>query len=119
MGRILKFNTDKCNATIAQYKEDIAKIDDHLAHIFGNDAKNLTIAGTYHLLFNGSIMVEEGMGYAICFDNIIHISEDSPLCFRPLSVQVSPQMQLIWKKYQTFTKASQKFLETLRTFLSQ
>ncbi|MEY8487651.1 DNA gyrase/topoisomerase IV subunit A [uncultured Parabacteroides sp.] len=33
MGRILKFNTDKCNAIIAQYKEDIAKIDDHLAHI--------------------------------------------------------------------------------------
>ena len=33
MGRILKFNTDKCNATIAQYKEDIARIDDHLAHI--------------------------------------------------------------------------------------
>ena len=33
MGRILKFNTDKCNATIAQYKEEIAKIDDHLAHI--------------------------------------------------------------------------------------
>lgn len=33
MGRILKFNTDKCNATIAQYREDIAKIDDHLAHI--------------------------------------------------------------------------------------
>ncbi len=33
MGRILKFNTDKCNATIAQYKEEIAKIEDHLAHI--------------------------------------------------------------------------------------
>lgn len=33
MGRILKFNTDKCNATIAQYKEEIAKIDDHLTHI--------------------------------------------------------------------------------------
>jgi topoisomerase-4 subunit A len=33
MGRILKFNTDKSNAIIAQYKEDIAKIDYHLAHI--------------------------------------------------------------------------------------
>lgn len=33
MGRILKFNTDKCNATIAQYREEIAKIEDHLAHI--------------------------------------------------------------------------------------
>ncbi len=33
MGRILKFNTDKSNAIIAQYKEEIAQIDDHLAHI--------------------------------------------------------------------------------------
>ena len=33
MGRILKFNTDKCNAIIAQDKEDIAKIDAHMAHI--------------------------------------------------------------------------------------
>ena len=33
MGRILKFNTDKSNAIIAQYREDIAKIDYHLAHI--------------------------------------------------------------------------------------
>lgn len=33
MGRILKFNTDKSDAIIAQYKEDIAKIDNHLAHI--------------------------------------------------------------------------------------
>jgi topoisomerase-4 subunit A len=33
MGRILKFNTDKSNAIITQYKEDIAKIDYHLAHI--------------------------------------------------------------------------------------
>lgn len=33
MGRILKFNTDKCNAIIAQYKEDIARIDNHLTHI--------------------------------------------------------------------------------------
>lgn len=33
MGRILKFNTDKCNTLIAQYQEEIAKIKNHLAHI--------------------------------------------------------------------------------------
>ena len=33
MGRILKFNADKCNALIAQYKEEIAQIVDHLTHI--------------------------------------------------------------------------------------
>ena len=33
MGRILKFNTDKCNDFIAQTLQQIAKLNDHLAHI--------------------------------------------------------------------------------------
>ena len=33
MGRILKFNSDKADELIARMKEDIAEIDDHLAHI--------------------------------------------------------------------------------------
>ena len=33
MGRILKFNSDKSNAQIAQYREEIAKIEAHLANI--------------------------------------------------------------------------------------
>lgn len=33
MGRILKFNSDKCNDQIAQYREEIAKIENHLANI--------------------------------------------------------------------------------------
>ena len=33
MGRILKFNADKSNAQIAQYLEEIAKINHHLDHI--------------------------------------------------------------------------------------
>ena len=33
MGRILKFNSEKCNELIAQMKEQIARVDDHLAHI--------------------------------------------------------------------------------------
>lgn len=33
MGRILKFNADKASALIARIQEEIAEIDDHLAHI--------------------------------------------------------------------------------------
>jgi topoisomerase-4 subunit A len=33
MGRILKFNSDKCNDLIARIKEEILKIDYHLEHI--------------------------------------------------------------------------------------
>lgn len=33
MGRILKFNTDKCEELIAQIREEIERIEHHLAHI--------------------------------------------------------------------------------------
>lgn len=33
MGRILKFNSDKSNTQIAQYQEEIGRINNHLAHI--------------------------------------------------------------------------------------
>ncbi|MCD7829308.1 MAG: LysR family transcriptional regulator [Clostridiales bacterium] len=72
------------------------------------------VVATSNLLFNGSIMVEEGMGYAICFDHIVNVSGDSPLCFRPLEGQPDIEMHVVWKKYQLFTKAGQKFLEKLR-----
>ncbi|MCC8182930.1 MAG: LysR family transcriptional regulator [Clostridiales bacterium] len=72
------------------------------------------VVATYNLLFNGSIMVEKGMGYAICFDHIVNVSGDSPLCFRPLEGQPEIEMHVVWKKYQVFTKAGQKFLEKLR-----
>lgn len=74
------------------------------------DFGNLNIVATYNLLFNGSIMVDEGMGYAICFDKIINVTGDSNLCFRPLESSPKETMHIVWKKYQTFTKAAEKFL---------
>lgn len=37
----------------------------------------LNIAATYSLLYNGSLMVDEGLGYALCFDKIINVTGDS------------------------------------------
>ena len=70
----------------------------------------LHIVGTYSLLYNGSIMVEEGLGYALCFDKIIHVSDDSTLCFRPVHTAIKAPLYLVWKKYTHFTKAAEKFL---------
>lgn len=74
----------------------------------------LNIAATYNLLFNGSLMVEEGMGYAICFDKIINVSGKSNLCFRTLQPKIEASMSIIWKKYQVVTKAAEKFLQKLK-----
>ncbi len=70
----------------------------------------LDIIMTYNLLLNASLLVEEGLGYAICFDRIINTSGDSRLCFRPLTPTIEIEMYMIWKKYQVFSKAAEKFL---------
>ena len=70
----------------------------------------LDITMTYNLLFNASLLVEEGLGYAICFDRIINTSGDSKLCFRPLTPKIEVEMYMIWKKYQVFSKPAEKFL---------
>ena len=70
----------------------------------------LDITMTYNLLFNASLLVEEGLGYAICFDRIINTSGDSKLCFRPLTPTIEVEMYMIWKKYQVFSKPAEKFL---------
>ncbi len=76
--------------------------------------EKLNIAATYNLLFNGSIMVDEGMGYAICFDKIINVSGESNLCFRPLSPIIEVIMSIVWKKYQVHSKVTKLFLSKLR-----
>lgn len=72
---------------------------------------NITVA--YNLLFNASLFVEEGLGYAISFDRIINTSGNSRLTFRPLSPGLAAEMSIIWKKYQVFSKPAEKFLQVL------
>lgn len=81
---------------------------------FPGCGESLNIVATYNLLFNGSLMVDEGIGYAICFDNIINVTGESGLCFRPLEPRLEAHMSIVWKKYQVFSKAAKKFLEKIR-----
>lgn len=91
--------------------------DSNIPALFHCSADKLNIVATYNLLFNGSLMVDEGMGYAICLDKIINVSGESSLCFRPLEPRMEDSMNLVWKKYQVFTKASEKFLLKCREVL--
>lgn len=85
-----------------------------LKNFFHIEQDKLNIAATYSLLFNGSLMVDEGLGYAICFDKLVNVSGDSSLCFRPLKPKIEAHMGIIWKKYQVFSKPAQKFLQKLQ-----
>ena len=80
------------------------------------ELSELEIVATYNLLFNASLMVEEGLGYAIGLDKIINTSGNSNLCFRTLSPKREAGMHIVWKKYQVFSKASEKFIEKLKNY---
>ena len=88
--------------------------DSDLPTILRSDQEKLNVVASYSLLFNGSLMVDEGMGYAICFDKIINVTGNSNLCFKPLSPKTEAVMHLVWKKYQVFTKAAEKYLLQLQ-----
>ncbi len=78
------------------------------------DFANLNIVATYSLLYNGSLMVEEGMGYALCLNHIINPTGESNLCFRPLSPKLEIGLNVVWKKYQLLSKAAERFLLKLQ-----
>lgn len=93
--------------------------DGSFPEMLGIPQEQVNIVGTYNLLYNGSLMVEEGVGYAICFDHIINTSGDTDLCFRLLSRQIEAPMFVIWKKYQVFTKVVEAFLGKLRELIEK
>lgn len=78
------------------------------------DFSNLNIAATYSLIYNGSLLVDEGLGYALSLDKLINVSGDSSLCFKPLYPTLEMGLNLVWKKYQVFSKAADKFLAEIR-----
>ena len=50
---------------------------------------SLNIIATYNLVYNASLLVEDGLGYAICFDKLINTTGDSRLCMRPIIPQMT------------------------------
>ncbi|NLG04802.1 MAG: LysR family transcriptional regulator [Clostridia bacterium] len=87
---------------------------DHIKDWFGEHAEDLNIVATYNLLYNASILVEEGLGYVLCLDNLINTTGDSVLCFRPLSPSVNVSLSFVWKKYQILSAAADLFLKLLK-----
>ena len=99
---------------VSQQEENQGALTDWMQ----KEISELEIIASYNLLFNASLMVEEGLGYAIGFDKIINTSDTSILCFRPLTPKREASMSMIWKKYQIFSKASEKFMDEIKKLQS-
>lgn len=83
----------------------------------GKEPAELHTVATYNLIYNASLMVDEGMGYAFTLDKLVN-TNGSDLCFRPLKPRLELGMYLVWKKAQVFSKAAELFLEYLQKHLA-
>ena len=91
--------------------------DQRLAQWMQRDIDSLNVVATYNLVFNASLLVDEGLGYALCFDKLIHTAGTN-LCFRPFSPKLEFPAYIAWKKYQVFSKAAGRFLQSVLELLS-
>ena len=86
--------------------------DQYLSRWLKRDTSQLNVVATYNLVFNASLLVDEGLGYALCYDKLIN-TRGCSLCFRPFSPPLKASGSIVWKKYQVFSKAAEAFLECL------
>ncbi|PHE95521.1 LysR family transcriptional regulator [Bacillus wiedmannii] len=93
-------------------------VSNELTGWFGQSIDNLNIVATYNLLYNAALMVEEGIGYALCIDKIINTSGNSKLCFKPLQPKLEVNLNIIWKKNQVFSNAAHAFINQLRNSMN-
>ena len=95
-----------------------ALIQNELAGWLGYSFDKLNIIGTYNLIYNASVMVDEGIGCALAIDGLINTTGNSRLCFRPLEPEIKADTIIAWKKHKAFSKSAEKFLEYLQEGLS-
>lgn len=81
---------------------------------FGADYSAMNIVATYNLIYNATFLVERGLGYALCLDNLVN-TRGRNLTFRPIAPELSVDLYIMTKKYQTFAPAVKAFLEQLKT----
>ena len=89
-------------------------VENELDGCMGANRERLNFIGEYNLLFNAALLVEAGVGCALCFDRLMETTAERGLCFRPLDPPLEVGQALVWKKDRELSKAARLFLERLR-----
>ncbi len=81
------------------------------------EISDLNVRAKVNLVYNASVLVREGVGYAVTLARLVNTTGDSDLCFRPISPAIETHLDIVWKKYAVFSKPSECFLNKLREIL--
>ena len=92
-------------------------VQNEIENWFGDHYEKLNIIATYNLIYNAAIMVEEGLGYAICFEKLVNINDETNLCFKHFYPKLETGTVIVWKKHQVFSTATAKFIKEIMNAL--
>lgn len=82
---------------------------------FGNDDSVLHVVSTYNLIYNATFLVEHGIGVAFTLAKLVNTS-GRPLTFRPITPELSVDLYIVTKKYQSFSPAAKVFYDRIKTY---
>ena len=82
---------------------------------FGKPIDLLNIVGTYNMIYNAALMVEEGVGYALTIKGLTQ-NDSGNLCFRPFAPSMQMGVFIARKKQKVFSRASELFYKELQSF---
>lgn len=94
-------------------------VSDQISKWIKRNYEELDIVATYNLVYNASLMAEEGLGYVLTLDKLVNTEGSGALCFKPLNPPLEAGLVIVWKKYQVFSRAAKLFLKQIMRGLSE
>lgn len=91
-------------------------VQSELANWFGSAYSRLNICFTSNLSTNSSLMVRQGLGYAIVIHGSLPLLDETKMAFRPLSPALWTTSVLAWRRQQPFRWLPQHLSRFSKTF---
>lgn len=115
---LAKYKTIKKENLLEHYEPIMvsqqAQTKKELLDWFGGSTAKYNIIGTYNLLYNASVFVQNKVCSALTLDGIISTNKENDLRFIPLEPTIESEVVIAWKKGIKLSKSAQLLLEELK-----
>jgi len=91
-----------------------AMAKEFLAGWFGCAFGRLNVVASYNLFYNAAVLVESGMGAAVCIDGMIPHEFAERVVFRPFAPALASDVYLAWRKNASLSPAAKALVDALR-----
>lgn len=102
---------------IRKYALLMPKREKALSHILNwmkCEEKDLQIQAYYNLLSNAALLVEAGMGCAVCLEGALSVHASPDICFRQVMPEHMTGSVILWKRNHRLFRAASLFIRMIR-----